>query len=48
MKWLRELDRGWARFEGWLTVGVLLFMVLGSLLAELIFLFFSKKIINVY
>ena len=28
MKWLRELDRGWARFEGWLTVGVLLFMVL--------------------
>ena len=28
MELLRRFDRGWARFEGWLTVGVLLLMVL--------------------
>ena len=27
MEFLKKMDRGWARFEGWLTVGVLLLMV---------------------
>ena len=28
MEFLKRIDRGWARFEGWLTVGVLILMVL--------------------
>lgn len=28
MEFVKKLDHGWARFEGWLTVGVLLLMVL--------------------
>lgn len=28
MEFLKKVDRGWARFEGWLTVGVLILMVL--------------------